>query len=108
MKLFIKDESTGDKVYLKNIATDREDLVKHIGSNKLKVKDKVYSVNSVQAESGSSLAYTTAMGGVVGILFGIPGMAIGSILGAMVGKNSDEEEKNKVETFNKSKYNERA
>ncbi|UAN51631.1 MULTISPECIES: hypothetical protein [unclassified Serratia (in: enterobacteria)] len=103
MKLFVKDEGTGDKVYLKNIAKDREDLAKNIGSSKLKVKDKIYSVNSVQAESGSSLAYTTAMGGVVGVLFGIAGIAIGATIGAIVGVKSDEEEKNKVENFNKSK-----
>ncbi|ERK07903.1 hypothetical protein L580_1967 [Serratia fonticola AU-P3(3)] len=43
------------------------------------------------------------MGGVVGVLFGIAGIAIGATIGAIVGVKSDEEEKNKVENFNKSK-----
>ena len=104
MRLYIKDKETGQKTYIQRVAKDRQQLVSLVGSERLKIKNKVYAVSSVKAEVGQKTAQAVTIGGVVGIIGGVPGVLIGGLIGGLLGKNSENEDRAKVDVFNRSKY----
>jgi len=65
MRLYVKDRQTGKKTYIQNTANSRKELAQRLGSDRLKVNDKVYSVNLVTAESDNKTAPAMA---IVGLL----------------------------------------
>ena len=104
LRLFVEDEETGEKTYLQKIAKDRVELAKLYGTDRIRVKNKVYRINTVKAEPNNITASTMALGGVIGVVGGVPGVVIGGIIGGLLGKNSDDEDLEKANEFNGSKY----
>lgn len=102
MKLYVKNQLTGEKVYLKQTAITRQDLANQLGAQKFTVDGQVFSVNDVLAESSENTAGAMAAGGVIGVVGGVPGVVIGGIIGALLGKGSDNDDKIKSEKFNRS------
>ena len=104
MRLYVQDRQTGKKTYIQNTAKTRQELAQSLGSSRLKVNDKVYSVNSVLAESDNKTAPAMALGGVIGVMCGVPGVVLGGLIGGLLGKSNDDEDQKKVNEFNGSKY----
>lgn len=102
MKLYVIEPSTGEKIYLQQVAKDRNHLMEMLGTEKFKVKNNLYTVKDVKAEIEEKTAPAMALGGVVGVLGGIPGVVIGGLIGGLLGNSSDKEEKIKAENFNRS------
>ncbi|KTF17023.1 hypothetical protein [Pseudoalteromonas sp. H105] len=102
MKLYVTNQSTGEKRYLKQSAVSRQELVKQLGSERFQIDQQVYSVSEVVAESNESTAGAMAAGGVIGVVGGVPGVIIGGIIGALLGKSTDDEDKVKTDKFNGS------
>lgn len=98
-----------EKIYLDVYAETRSELREKVGSNFQVECDSCgnvarYSVSDVQAEKGAnSTAAGTIIGGVIGGLAGGPAGALaGAFGGTVLGANSDEQEREKVNRFNKS------
>ena len=104
MRLYIENPKTKEKIFIKRTARNRRKLASVIGSRTLRVKNKEYDVNVVKAAPNETAAAAMALGGVVGVIAGIPGVIIGSAIGGLLGKSSDDEDKKLVEKFNRSKY----
>lgn len=104
MRLFVEDDETGEKTYIQKVARDRAELARLYGASKIRVKNKVYSLNAVKAESNNFTASAMALGGLIGIVGGVPGVLIGGMVGVLLGKNSDEEDEKKANEFNGSNY----
>lgn len=104
MRLFIKDSVSGEKTYIKTTARTRKELAEKFGSNRIKVKDKIYSVNVVQAEPDQNTAPAMALGGVLGVVGGVPGVVIGGIIGGLLGKSSDDDDEKRAKEFNRSMH----
>jgi hypothetical protein len=102
MRLYVKDLQTGKKTYIQNTANSRKELAQRLGSNRLKVNDKVYSVDLVRAESDNKTAPAMAIGGVIGVMGGVPGVLLGGLIGGLLGKSNDDEDTKKVNEFNRS------
>jgi len=102
MKLFVISPTTKSKHYLNHQSKNRADLVNDLGSDKFEINSERYSINDVKAESSDNTAGAMAAGGVIGVAGGVPGVVIGGILGALFGKASDNEDKEKAEAFNLS------
>lgn len=102
MRLYVEDRETGKKTYIQNTAKTRKELAQRLGSNRLKVNDKVYSVNAVSAESDNKTASAMAIGGVIGVMGGVPGVLLGGLIGGLLGKSNDDEDSKKVNEFNRS------
>jgi len=102
MRLYVLDKSDGTKVRLKETANTRGELARLYGARRVQVGDSVYEVNDISAESSDNAAAAMALGGVVGIYGGVPGVIIGGLIGALLGKSTDDEDKTKVELFNRS------
>ncbi|WP_260291946.1 hypothetical protein [Sedimenticola hydrogenitrophicus] len=102
MRLYVLDKSDGTKIHLKQSASSRQELVQIFGSRKVNIGNHVYDINDISAEASENAAPAMALGGVVGVLGGIPGVIIGGIIGALLGKNADDEDKAKVEQFNRT------
>lgn len=102
MKLFVVNPNTQSKHYLKHQSRNRNELVKELGSEIFSIGGTRYSVHDVQAESSDNTASAMATGGVIGVAGGVPGVLIGGFLGALFGKASDNEDKAKADTFNRS------
>ncbi|MCJ8304739.1 hypothetical protein [Shewanella sp.] len=102
MKLYVVNQSTQEKTYLKQNAASRRNLVEQLGSERFQIDQQVFSVNDVKAESNDNTASAMAAGGVIGIVGGVPGVIIGGLLGALFGKSTDDEDKEKSDKFNRS------
>jgi uncharacterized membrane protein YdfJ with MMPL/SSD domain len=102
MKLYVTNQATGEKTYLKQSAASRQDLVKQLGSERFQIDQQIYSVNDVRAEINESTAGAMAAGGVIGVVGGVPGVIIGGLIGALLGKSTDDEDKIKSDKFNGS------
>ncbi|MDR1226060.1 MAG: hypothetical protein LBK47_04085 [Prevotellaceae bacterium] len=100
MKLYVKTES-GEKVYLNISAATRAELSQKIGSNHFTIRGVLYSVNDVKAEKDRNTTTGAVIGGALGILGGPLGIAIGSGLGALVGRAISGED-SEVDRFNYS------
>ncbi|MFB2803271.1 hypothetical protein [Shewanella seohaensis] len=103
MKLYVTNQSTGEKIYLKQNAASRRELVNLLGSERFQLDQQIYSVNDVKAESNDNTAGAMAAGGVIGVVGGVPGVIIGGLIGALLGKSTDDEDKVKSDNFNGSK-----
>lgn len=101
MRLYVIDDQ--DKVYLDYVAKSRKEIAAKVGSTKIKVNGKTFRINDVYADPENNIATTTAIGGVVGLFGGIPGLIAGSIVGGLIGNNNDKIEKIQTANFNKSK-----
>ena len=102
MKLYVVNQSTKEKTYLKQNSASKVGLVKQLGSERFQIDQQVYSVNDVKAESNYNTAGAMAAGGVIGVVGGVPGVIIGGLIGALFGKSTDDEDKEKAEIFNRS------
>lgn len=106
MKLFVKNKSTGQKIYLSEIAPNRAALALAIGSPEFTLFDGNYHVNEVTAEATFN---STAAGGVLGGLIGSAiepgfGTLIGGAIGGLFGNRIYSEDLRQVNLFNKSYY----
>jgi len=102
MKLYVTNNTTGEKTYLKQSATSRSELVQVLGSERFQIDTEVYSVTDVVAERNENTAGAMAAGGVLGVVGGVPGVIIGGLIGALLGKSTDDEDKEKTDKFNRS------
>jgi len=102
MKLYVINNTSGEKTYLKQNATSRSELAQALGSNRFQIDAEIYSVIDVVAERNENTAGAMAAGGVLGVVGGVPGVIIGGIIGALLGKSTDDEDKNKTDKFNRS------
>ncbi|WP_046006076.1 hypothetical protein [Pseudoalteromonas rubra] len=103
MKLYVKNPSTGEKIYLKQTALTRQELAAQLGAYKFSVDGQIFSVSDVLAESSENTASAMAAGGVIGVVGGVPGVILGGLIGALLGKGSDDEDKVQSENFNRSR-----
>ena len=104
MKLFVENITTGDRIYLRDIAPTRRDLVQMIGSAWFNIDSDQYHVNQVIAEHNNSNTATGAIvGGLIGLLAGPVGVVIGGALGGALGNGSDKSEEYNIERFNNSR-----
>lgn len=102
MRLFVEDIETGEKTYIQKVAKNRKELARLYGANRIRVKNKIYSLSEVKAEADNLTAPAMAFGGVLGVVGGVPGVVIGGIVGGLLGKNSDKEDEKKTREFNRS------
>ena len=105
MKLYVNDKSNpSNKIYLDVVALSRHELSRKIGSDWFILKNQQFHIRDVYAEktSGNSTASGTVVGGIVGALAGPFGIFIGGLIGGAIGNSNDEDEKDKVESFNNS------
>jgi hypothetical protein len=103
LRLYVNDKESNEKIFINEIANTRKQLANKIGSTKIKINNKNFNIRDVKAITNDNTASTMALGGVVGVLGGIPGVIIGGIVGALLGSNSENSDQLKVDTFNKSK-----
>tara|TARA_B110000240_G_C13253298_1_gene348425 strand:- start:170 stop:529 length:360 start_codon:yes stop_codon:yes gene_type:complete len=103
MKLYVKDPSTGEKIFLDRISATRHELTLQLGSTAFNVNGRYFSVDDVLAEKSSdSTALGMVVGGLIGLLGGAPGVLIGGAIGGALGNSGDSEEQKKVDLFNGS------
>ncbi|NQZ93188.1 MAG: hypothetical protein HRT97_12725 [Moritella sp.] len=102
MKLFVIEQSSNEKKYLRQNANTRKGLSELLGSNKFKIDDQIFTVDDVQAEPNENTAGAMALGGVIGVAGGVPGVIIGGLIGALLGKGTDNDDKVRVDKFNRS------
>lgn len=102
MRLFVEDKEKNERVYLKQMARTRAELAEKIGSYSLRVNNKTYSVHDVKAAPSENTAGAMALGGAIGVVGGVTGVIIGGAIGALLGKSSDDDDKQKTIQFNRS------
>lgn len=108
MRLFIREcNSCRKRIYLTVIAHSREQLAGRIGYE-FKVRCphcgnySNYDVNDVFAEPGPPAAPAGAiLGGLIGLIGGPFGMLAGGGLGTLWGARADDEERKRVNRFNR-------
>lgn len=101
MRLYI--DENGKKIYLRQKADTRRELIAVLGSNHLSANGKVYRVNRVSAEpDNSSTTVGASIGGVIGVLGGVPGVIAGAIIGSLLGNSQLEKDRKMAEAFNAS------
>lgn len=105
MRLFVRNKrNRKEKIFLKIKAETRLELRSKLGSDTFSINGIRYKISDVEAESGSDSAITGAvLGGVIGLLGGPVGVAIGATAGGILGNQSDSQDNQKVERFNKTK-----
>lgn len=104
MKLFVSDLQDR-KIYLNLTANSRDELAYKLGDGRFTIGGDSYHVNDVKAESdSSSTAGGALIGGLIGLLSGGTGAIIGGILGGAIGNSSDQEDLQRVQVFNSSRY----
>lgn len=101
MRLYI--DENGKKIYLRQQANTRGELIKVLGSNQFSANGKVYRVNRVRAEPDNSVTTMGAgVGGVIGVLGGVPGVIAGAVIGGLFGNSQLEKDRKMAEAFNAS------
>lgn len=103
MRLYVQDKITNEIVFIDDIANTRKEISNKLGSTKIRINNQDYYVNDIKAMPDDSVAIVTGIGGVIGLIGGIPGLIAGSIIGGLLAKNSDSNDKTKADIFNKSK-----
>ncbi|MDD9175497.1 hypothetical protein ERW49_08415 [Aliivibrio finisterrensis] len=108
MRLFVEEKvngrSTGKKHYLAKLASTKKELAELLGKKEFYIDDEKYFVSQVKAEkSQDGAALGMALGGVLGLFGGVPGVLAGGAFGGLLGKDSDIKEVEKVEKFNGSR-----
>jgi len=111
MRLFVhRCENCGQKIYLDVVMASRSQLRQHFQGDYFYVTcnhcgfRNIFNVNQVFAEiePGSPIK-GGIIGGLLGLVAGPIGVLIGGGLGAMVGSNTEKEERNRVFFFNNSR-----
>lgn len=102
MRLYVRNKD-GEKEYLSYEAQTRLNLARKIGSRTFYMNNRRYHIRNVYAEPGNSTITGTVAGGLVGVLGGPIGMLIGLGLGTLIGGANEQEDKAKVNKFNRSK-----
>ncbi len=101
MRLYVKGNND-QKIYLNISAKTRKDLALKIG-NQFSVKNNIYNIQDVYAENESNdTPIGGAVGGVLGLLGGVPGIIIGGIAGTLIGAIRDSNRNSDVDIFNRS------
>ena len=101
MKLFVNGRN--GKIYLNVEFPNRRALAAHIGSRRFELGGQIFSVEQVQAESvGSDSTAGLILGGLFGLLGGPAGVLFGATIGGVIGNNSDNEDEQKINEFNRS------
>ena len=103
MRLYVKDKKTKQNIFIDDIANTRKEISQKIGSTKIRINNQDYYVSDINAMPDDSIGITTGLGGVIGLLGGIPGLIAGGIIGGLLARNSDLTDKAKAIYFNKSK-----
>jgi uncharacterized protein YcfJ len=106
MRLYVQNKITGQKQYLTEIASSREELAKVIGSPTFTLFNAAYHVNEVLAEPSINTTITGSLiGGIIGSIIE-PGFGtlVGGSLGGLFGNRVYQEEVKKVEEFNQTRY----
>lgn len=101
MKLYVKDQNNR-KVFLNLSAPTKRDLAHLIGSENFYLKNRLYNISDVRAESDNSTTTGSIIGGVVGALAGPIGILIGGLIGGLIGNSADNDKKAEVNRFNNS------
>ena len=105
MRLYVINTNPVKKVYLRAFAKNKEELVKTIGSRRFKVKDKIYDVDNVIAESSViGVVSSVTIGSIIGIVAGALGVIVGATLGYLIGYGTERQELEFVDAFNDSVY----
>lgn len=105
MKLYIQTVHPTQKLYLKIVASTRNELANIIGSPYFLVNGQTFHVDNVVAEKESSNAAAgIIIGGLIGLLAGPWGAFTGSTAGGLIGSSADQDEEKKVSIFNNSSY----
>lgn len=99
----MQDKNTNEIIFIDDIANTRKEISNKLGSTKIKINNQDYYVDDIKAMPDDSVAIVTGIGGLIGLIGGIPGLIAGSIIGGLLAKNSDINDKNKADIFNKSK-----
>lgn len=110
MRLYIREcNHCKRRIYLSIIAPTRERLAGRIGYSfeiecpYCRKKFSYHRISEVFAEQGPPATPAGALlGGLIGLIGGPSGMIIGGTLGTLWGANADEEERKKVNRFNRS------
>ncbi|WP_152006254.1 hypothetical protein [Desulfoluna spongiiphila] len=104
MRLFVKHRVKDKKIYLKQLAYNRSQLLEIIGSRQFKLEGESYTIEEVFAEKGddNNSVLGALAGGAIGLAGGLPWLLAAAAIGSFIGKNSDEKEIQKVEFFNGS------
>lgn len=103
MRLYVIDKTTGEKIHLQLVADSRQHLAAKIGATSFNVNNQRFHANEVFAETGTDQATVSALiGGVIGMLGGAPGVIAGSAIGALLGSNQAQKEKDAAALFNGS------
>ena len=109
MRLYVEQcNNCNRRIYLNITALDRSQLANRIGySFEIQCPHcrnySYHTVDEVLAEPGPSATPAGAiLGGLIGLIGGPLGMLIGGGLGTLWGANADEEERRKVNRFNRS------
>jgi len=108
MRLYIEEkisaQKTGSKKYLDKLAGSRSELKAMLGAKDFYIDGQKYNIDQVKAEVASdSTALGLAIGGVLGMLAGTPGVVVGGAFGALLGRDKYLKEVERVRKFNESK-----
>lgn len=102
MRLYVVDEEN-KKIYLNKNARSRNELQTLIGSNELKLNNKIFKISDVYAESDNIVTASTIAGGAIGLFGGVIGVALGTIAGGIIGNQVEKNEQYLTNKFNESK-----
>jgi len=102
MRLYVKDKF-GKKIPLDISARTRRELANKIGKSFF-IGNNRYYVNNVYAEpDNNDTAAGTIIGGLIGLLGGGIGVLIGGVAGGLIGGIRDNDERDNVSRFNRSR-----
>jgi hypothetical protein len=103
MKLYVIDRQSGNKKYLSAFAHSRNALQKSTNSDSIIVDGVTYHISEINAEpEDDTTAVGSLIGGVIGMIGGGPGVVIGGLIGAALGRSQFEKEKKEAQIFNGS------
>lgn len=105
MRLYVINTNPVKKVYIRASAKNKVELVKIIGSRRFKVKDKIYDIEDVIAESSRiGVVVSTTIGAIIGMVAGALGVIVGATLGYFMEYGAERQELEFVDEFNNSVY----
>ena len=102
LRLFV-DSPTRGRVFLKEVAKNREELASRYGRKIVLINKERFSVMDVQAIStAGTTGIGAVLGGLIGLFGGPIGVIIGSALGGFIGHSADQADQARVKNFNGS------